>query len=135
MLTGCELVAFAATTDLARGRAFYEGTLGLRVTDANPMAVVLDALGTRLRLTLVDVVATAPYTVLGWEVADIDAQAAGFAEAGVDLLRFEGMDQDELGVWTAPGGARVAWFRDPDDNTLSITQMPPADRPEPGSRS
>jgi len=125
MLGSSDLVAFVATSDLARARAFYGVTLGLAVVEDGPFACVFDANGTALRVTPVSEVAPAPYTVLGWAVTDITATVAALAEAGVVLKRFAGMDQDHRGVWTAPRGARVAWFVDPDGNTLSVTEMPP----------
>ena len=76
-------------------------------------------------MTLVDRIAEAPYTVLGWRVLDIVAIRA-LREAGVVFMRFEGMTQDEFGVWIAPGGSRVAWFADPDGNILSLQQPPAA---------
>jgi predicted enzyme related to lactoylglutathione lyase len=79
---------------------------------------------TRLRVTRVDEVVPAPYTVLGWAVADIEATVGELSERGVEFVRYDGMTQDALGAWSAPSGARVAWFRDPDGNTLSITEMP-----------
>jgi predicted enzyme related to lactoylglutathione lyase len=83
---------------------------------------VLDAHGTMLRVTAVHEVARAGYTVLGWRVADIAVATRELAARGVIFLRYEGMGQDEHGIWTAPGGAQVAWFADPDGNTLSLTQ-------------
>ena len=130
MLDKAKLVAFAATTDLAGARAFYEGILGLAVVDDNPMAVVFDANGTVLRVTLVGELTTPPYTVLGWEVADIGAAIDNLAADGIEFLRFAGMDQDEQGAWTAPGGDLIAWFEDPDGNILSLAQ--PARSPAPG---
>lgn len=114
-----DLIAFVGTADQARSRAFYEGVLGLTVTDESDFATVYDANGTMLRVTTVREVSPRPYTVLGWMVADIEA---ALADLGVELLRYEGIDQDERGVWTAPGGIRVAWFRDPDGNVLSLSQ-------------
>lgn len=124
MLASVPLVAFAAASDLDRAREFYAGTLGLPLVEATPFAVVFDAAGTTLRVTLVDAPAKAPYTVLGWTVPDIAATVLGLAGNGVAFARYDGMEQDDLGVWTAPGGARVAWFTDPDGNTLSVTQPP-----------
>jgi catechol 2,3-dioxygenase-like lactoylglutathione lyase family enzyme len=122
MLDAAELVAFVATTDLDRARGFYAGVLGLRMIEQDGFAVVFDSSGTALRVTLVGELAPAPYTVLGWAVADIGSSAAALADRGVRFTRYDGMDQDEQGVWTAPGGTRVAWFTDPDGNTLSISQ-------------
>ena len=70
--------------------------------------------------------ANAPYTVLGWDVLDIDRTVAELTERGVAFTRYPGMAQDEHGVWTAPSGSRIAWFRDPDGNVLSIAQHPKA---------
>jgi catechol 2,3-dioxygenase-like lactoylglutathione lyase family enzyme len=118
------LVAFVGVTDPARARAFYGETLGLSLIEEQlPFALVFDAHGTMLRVTIVRELAPAPYTVLGWTVPDIVAAAQDLQKAGVKLERYEGMMvQDELGIWTAPGGTRVAWFKDPDGNTLSISQ-------------
>jgi catechol 2,3-dioxygenase-like lactoylglutathione lyase family enzyme len=123
MLESSDLVAFAATTNPARARAFYEHLLGLRVVEQNDFACVLDAHGTMLRITTVPAVATPGYTVLGWRVTDIHATVRGLAGDGVVFTRYDGMDQDQDGVWTTPGGDKVAWFTDPDGNTLSLTQF------------
>ncbi len=123
MLSDSELIAFAATTDLARARSFYGDTLGLRFVTEDDFAVSFDANGTRLRVSKVDQVAVAGYTVLGWVVDDIAASVRALAERGVEFQRFPWMTQDDLGIWTAPGGAKVAWFKDPDGNTLSLTQV------------
>jgi catechol 2,3-dioxygenase-like lactoylglutathione lyase family enzyme len=124
MLADSELVAFAASTDLDRTQGFYEGVLGLHLLHRDGYACLFtaDARGTKLRVTLVDQVANAPYTVLGWEVPEIDATVKRLTMAGVVFQRYEGMDQDELGIWTAPDGGRVAWLKDPDGNTLSVSQ-------------
>ena len=123
MLGDSALIAFVATTDLARARSFYEGVLGLRCTEENPIACVFDAGGTMLRVTAVPELKPAGYTVAGWRVDNIADAVNALAEGGVEFQRFEGMGQDELGVWTTPGGDKVAWFRDPDGNTLSLTQF------------
>ena len=122
MLESSELVAFVAATDLRRALVFYEQKLGLRVLEHDDFACVLDANGTMLRVTAVPEVAQAGYTVLGWRVGDIAASVQDLAARGVTFLRYDGMNQDEDGIWTTPTGARVAWFADPDGNTLSLTQ-------------
>ena len=122
MLESSDLMAFVAATDLRRARAFYEQTLGLPVLEQNDFACVLDAHGTTLRVTAVPEVARAGYTVLGWRVADIAAATRELTTRGVTFLRYAGMSQDEHGIWAAPSGAQVAWFADPDGNTLSLTQ-------------
>jgi catechol 2,3-dioxygenase-like lactoylglutathione lyase family enzyme len=122
MLESSDLVAFVAAADLRRARVFYEQKLGLRVLEHNDFACVLDANGVMLRVTAVPQVAQPGYTVLGWLVGDIAASVRDLAARGVTFLRYDGMDQDEDGIWTAPTGAKVAWFTDPDGNTLSLTQ-------------
>jgi len=124
MLESALPVALVPSTDLGRARAFYEGALGLPVQDLNSFACVFGAGPIRLRVTLVGELAPQPFTVFGWEVAGIHETIAGLARRGVEFVRYESMDQDTAGVWTAPGGAQVAWFRDPDGNVLSLTQLP-----------
>ena len=124
MLGSDQLVAFVGTADLARARAFYGETLGLTLVEDGPYACVFDAHGTPLRVTPVAEVAVAPYTVIGWVVRDIGATVGSLRARGVVFERFDGLDQDDRGVWTAPGGARVAWCKDPDGNMLSVTEMP-----------
>ncbi len=121
---GAQLVAFVGSRDLAAADAFYAGVLGLERTEATVLANSYDAGGTALRVTRVDAVAATPYTVLGWSVPDIGATVADLASAGVVFTRYGGLEQDEAGIWTAPSGARVAWFADPDGNTLSVTEYP-----------
>ena len=123
MLHAAPLVAFAATADPARALAFYRDTLGLPLTADEPFALVFDAHGTMLRVQKVEEVRAAPYTVLGWRVADIRAAVKELARRGVRFERYEGMGQDRSGVWQSPGGARVAWFKDPDGNVQSLTQF------------
>jgi catechol 2,3-dioxygenase-like lactoylglutathione lyase family enzyme len=119
-----KIVAFVATADPKKAMAFYRDTLGLTlVAEQLPFALVFDAHGTMLRVQIVKSVAAAPYTSLGWRVDDIVAAAKVLAEAGVRFERYPGMDQDALGIWSSPSGAKVAWFKDPDGNTLSIGQQ------------
>jgi catechol 2,3-dioxygenase-like lactoylglutathione lyase family enzyme len=122
-LGGAALVGFVATTDLARAEAFYRDVLGLPHLETNPYACVFDSGGTMLRVTLVPERAAAGYTVLGWRVDDIAATMADLAARGVVFNRYDGIAQDESGVWTTPDGAKIAWFADPDGNTLSLSQF------------
>jgi catechol 2,3-dioxygenase-like lactoylglutathione lyase family enzyme len=122
-LQAARLVGFVASSDLERSRAFYVDVLGLRVLEQNPGACVLASGDVMVRVSLVPEVSVAPYTVLGWDVDDIGAALNALAERGIVCARFDGMDQDERGVWTTPGGDRVAWFRDPDGHVLSLTQL------------
>ena len=123
MLQTSEVVAFVGSADLRQARVFYEQVLGLRLIEQNDFACVLDANGTMLRVTAVTGVARAGYTVLGWQVSDIAAMVRGLTAKGVVFLRYDGMDQDDSGIWTTPGGDQVAWFADPDGNVLSLTQF------------
>ncbi len=124
MLAGNDLIAFVATADMAQARAFYEGTLGLPVVEEDPYAFMVDANGTMLRVTVVPDFTAAGHTVCGWRADDIAEAIRALATRGVEFTRYDGMDQDDLGAWTAPTGAKVAWFTDPDGNVLSLTQFP-----------
>ena len=123
MLKHSALIGFVGVSDLGRARQFYEGTLGLPITEESPFALAADANGTMLRLTLVERPAAAPYTVLGWSVTDIASLVDQLTARGVRFTRYEGMEQDERGIWAAPGGAKIAWFLDPDGNNLSLTEF------------
>ncbi|HZP57575.1 MAG TPA: VOC family protein [Dehalococcoidia bacterium] len=122
MLERAKVVAMLATADASRARAFYAGVLGLTLIAEDRFALIFDANGVTLRIAKVREVAAPPYTALGWEVDDIDATVDALAARGVRFERFAGLDQDGRGVWDAPGGGRIAWFRDPDGNLLSLTE-------------
>jgi catechol 2,3-dioxygenase-like lactoylglutathione lyase family enzyme len=119
-----DLVAFVGSRDLAAAEAFYGGTLGLAPIASDSFAAVFDANGTTLRVSRVEEVAPALYTVLGWAVPDIAGAVEALRARGVSFERYEGLEQDEAGVWTAPDGTCVAWFADPDGNLLSLSQSP-----------
>jgi catechol 2,3-dioxygenase-like lactoylglutathione lyase family enzyme len=118
-----KLMAFVATTDAARSLAFYRDVVGLRLVAEEEHAVVFDSGGTMLRVQKAHAVVAPPYTSLGWQVDDIAASIATLVGRGVEFVRFSFFAQDELGVWTAPDGTKVAWFKDPDGHTLSLTQF------------
>jgi catechol 2,3-dioxygenase-like lactoylglutathione lyase family enzyme len=126
MLTTARLVAFAATTDAPRAKAFYHGKLGLRLISDDEFALAFDANGTQLRIQKVPEIAPPPFTVLGWQVADIHATISALSQTGISFERYSFMPQDAVGVWTAPGGTKVAWFKDPDGNLLSLSEPPAA---------
>lgn len=131
MLTTATAVAFLPSTDLDRSRDFFAGTLGLPLLEQTPFACVLRAGATMLRVTLVESLRPQPFTVFGWGVPDLRGTVAALADAGVPVLRYDGLGQDTDGVWTTPGGDEIAWFADPDGNTLSLTRFvgsPSADR-------
>lgn len=119
------IIAFVPVMNVAGARAFYEKTLGLRLlSDELPFALVFDANGIMLRVTPIEFHVPAPFTILGWRVADITAVVRRLLAAGVRMERYP-FEQDELGIWAAPNGVKVAWFKDPDGNTLSLTQFEP----------
>jgi catechol 2,3-dioxygenase-like lactoylglutathione lyase family enzyme len=117
------LCGFAATTDGARSRAFYEGKLGFRVASDDPMALVLDAGGQPIRIQKLRQHTPQSFTVLGWNVRDLAATVLALEAAGIEMLRIEGFQQDPHGIMEFPGGDRVAWFKDPDGNILSAAQL------------
>jgi catechol 2,3-dioxygenase-like lactoylglutathione lyase family enzyme len=123
MLNSAKIMAFVGTTNAERAKVFYEGSLGLSLVGEGPSALVFDSQGIMLRISEVQSLSPAPYTVLGWEVSDIRASIEALALRGVAFERIEGFPQDELGIFTFPDGTRVAWFKDPDGNLLSLTQF------------
>ena len=121
------IVAFAAIVDTERAKSFYRDTLGLRLLmEEPPFALVFDANGIMLRLAMGKELPSNPGTVLGWQVPDIESAVRDLVGAGVRLERYEFLKQDESGIWTSPTGARVAWFKDPDGNVLSVSEHPEA---------
>jgi catechol 2,3-dioxygenase-like lactoylglutathione lyase family enzyme len=112
-----------ATARPAEARAFYADVLGLRLVHEDEFALEFVGGGTTVRVARVEQLQPAGYTVLGWVVPDIQTAVAGLAARGVAFERFPAfMHQDPHGVWSSPSGAQVAWFKDPDGNTLSVTQ-------------
>jgi catechol 2,3-dioxygenase-like lactoylglutathione lyase family enzyme len=129
MLGSAKLGAFVSTRNSEQARVFYVDVLGLRYISDDRFALVLDANGIQVRVSKVQDFSPQPFTVLGWEVADIEKVVADLAEKGVKFEKYGFPGQDARGIWTAPqvdnatGGARVAWFKDPDGNVLSVTQF------------
>jgi catechol 2,3-dioxygenase-like lactoylglutathione lyase family enzyme len=121
MLGSTNIVAFVPTKDPVKARAFYEGVLGLRFVKDDGFALVLDANGIMVRVSKAEFT-PAQFTILGWQVTDIDKNVSELQGKGVHFERFGFFQQDELGIWTAPTGDKVAWFKDPDGNILSVSQ-------------
>ncbi len=123
-LGSAAVVAFLATTNLESARRFYEDVLGLRFVAKEPGAALVFAVGDvdTLRITALPEHAPPPYTVLGWRVDSIGTALSELAENGVVFEFFDMLDQDEAGISTFPNGDRVAWFKDPSGNMLSINQ-------------
>jgi catechol 2,3-dioxygenase-like lactoylglutathione lyase family enzyme len=122
-LASHKLMAFVGTQDPVKAKKFYSGVLGLPLAYEDNFAQAYEVQGVLLRVTKVEKVAVAPYTVLGWQVADIATTGKALLQAGVRFERYPRLEQNELAIWNAPGGAKVAWFKDPDGNTLSIAQL------------
>lgn len=122
-LAAARVVAFAATEKPDEAMTFYRDTLGLSLEYADQFALVFECQGTTLRVAVVPKVISAGYTILGWQVSDIDRTVSDLAGKGVEFSRFPGMEQEPNGVWNSPSGARIAWFKDPDGNTLSLTEL------------
>ena len=122
MLGSTNIVAFVPIKDSGKARAFYEGVLGLRFVKDDGFALVLDANGIMVRAAKMKEVTPAQFTILGWQVSEIEEIVRELAARGVHFEIFGFFKQDELGIWTAPTGDKVAWFKDPDGNILSVSQ-------------
>ena len=125
MLGSSNTVGFVPSIDLKRSRSFYEDILGLRFVKDDGFALIFEAGQRSVRIANVCQVPDfkpLPFTVLGWEVKDVSKIAAGLNERGVKFEKYQWMEQDALGVWSSPTGDKVAWFKDPDGNILSISQ-------------
>ncbi|HEX4784068.1 MAG TPA: VOC family protein [Candidatus Sulfotelmatobacter sp.] len=122
MLGSSNIVAFVPTRDGEKARAFYEGVLGLRFVKDDGFAMVLDANGIMIRVAKMKDFTPAPFTVLGWQVSEIEEVVRALQKRGLLFEVFGFFKQDELGIWTAPTGDKVAWFKDPDGNILSVSQ-------------
>lgn len=119
-----KIIAFVGTQSPAEATAFYRDRLGLELVADEPSAIVFNAGDTMLRVSKVDSFEPTPFTVLGWDVADIRQELDRLVSRGVGFERFDGFGQDDRGIATFPDGTHVAWFRDPDGNMLSLTQFP-----------
>jgi catechol 2,3-dioxygenase-like lactoylglutathione lyase family enzyme len=124
MLSRCDLIGFIPTKNPAQARTFYEQTLGLRFLSDDVFALVMEAKGNMIRIVQVKDFTPFPFTILGWEVCNIEHEVATLAARGISFKRYQWLEQTDAGIWTAPGGAKVAWFQDPDGNVLSLSQHP-----------
>ncbi len=122
MLGSTKIIAFVATTDPVHARAFYEGVLGLKFIKDDGFALVFDANGIMVRIAKTPQFTPVQFTVLGWQVEGVEKIAAELHARGVQFERYGFFQQDTLGIWTSPTGDKVAWFKDPDGNVLSISQ-------------
>jgi catechol 2,3-dioxygenase-like lactoylglutathione lyase family enzyme len=121
MLASSKIVGFVPTKDSAQAREFYEGKLGFEFISDDMFALVVRAGETMIRIAKVQDFTPAPYTVMGWEVSTIEEIVAWLQRRGVSFEKYPWV-QDKSGIWTTPGGDKVAWFKDPDGNVLSLSQ-------------
>jgi len=122
MLASSKLIGFVPTRDSARARAFYEGKLGFQFVGDDMFALVVRAGENMIRIAKAKDFTPAPYTVLGWEVSNIESVVAWLTDRGVVFEKYPFIQDSKLGIWTAPNGDKVAWFKDPDGNVLSVSQ-------------
>jgi predicted enzyme related to lactoylglutathione lyase len=122
MLSQCSLIGFIPSTDADRARNFYVDVLKLKFESEDQFALIVSANGNAIRVVRVKTFTPAPYTILGWEVADIVKEVTTLTEAGVEFARYPYLQQDDLAIWASPSGTRVAWLHDPDGNVLSLSQ-------------
>ena len=123
MLSLAKLMAFVPTKDAKKARRFYEGVLGLRFVSEDQFALVLDANGIMVCVAVVAEFKPQQFTILGWEVSDIRGEVARLQGQGIHFEQYGMKGQDEQGIWPSPSGAKVAWFKDPEGNVLSLTQF------------
>jgi catechol 2,3-dioxygenase-like lactoylglutathione lyase family enzyme len=122
MLSAGKLVGFLPTTDSGRSRKFYEDKLGLKFVSDDQFALVMQAGESTIRIAKVGKLTPAQYTVMGWEVTDIGATVKWLNERGVIFEKYPFVQDQKQGIWTTPNGDKVAWFKDPDGNVLSLSQ-------------
>jgi catechol 2,3-dioxygenase-like lactoylglutathione lyase family enzyme len=124
ILEAAEPVVIICTRDRARATMFYCETLGLKLAHEDNLAAVFNSGGITLRLSTVVDFVPHEHTIVGFRVSDVGATVSALREKGVTFNTYEGFSQDEFGILTLPGGAiRVAWFKDPDGNVLSVTSV------------
>jgi len=122
MLSDKNLKAFVPTTKPNEAKLFYRDVLGLKLLSQDNYALEFDANGTLLRVTIVPSLTPHPFTILGWNVDDITSLIKQLNDKNIFFERYDFLKQDKLGIWTSPNGSKVAWFKDPDGNILSLTE-------------
>ena len=123
MLQKNDIVAFVPTSDGKKAKAFYKDVLGLKFVSDDGFALVFDANGTMIRIARAGQFTPQQFTILGWQVTKIEQVVKKMRAKGVEFLQFPGMGQAPDGIWPSPdGAAKVAWFKDPDGNTLSVSE-------------
>ena len=122
MLASKNMMGFVITKDYDKARAFYEGKLGFEFVSLDQFALVMRAGKSAIRISKLKDFKPPQYTVLGWEVDDIEAMVAWLGKRGITFEKYRFIQDKERGIWTTPDGSKVAWFKDPDGNVLSVSQ-------------
>lgn len=122
MVAASKLIAFIPTQNADSALSFYRDVLGLRFLSDDSFAIVMESNGNTVRLVRLEKFTAASYTILGWQVEDIEKTVKELTAKGLAFQRYSFLEQSEDGIWTSPSGAKVAWFHDPDGNTLSFSQ-------------
>lgn len=122
MLASGRLVGFVPTKDYDKARAFYEGKLGFEFVSLDQFALTVRVGGHKIRISKVQNFTPLQGTILGWEVENIGAVVAWLRDRGVLTEKFPFVQDRDLGIWSTPTGDKVAWFKDPDGNILSVGQ-------------
>jgi len=122
MLEDKKLKAFIPTVNPEKAKNFYSNVLGLKLISEDHYGMEYNSNGALLRITIVNKLTPHPFTILGWEVDNLPFMIVSLLKAGVEFERYNFLEQDDLGIWNAPGGVKVAWFKDPDGNLLSLTE-------------
>jgi catechol 2,3-dioxygenase-like lactoylglutathione lyase family enzyme len=122
MLASGKVIGFVPTKDSAKARSFYEGKLGFQFVSDDMFALVMRAGETMIRIAKVQDFTPPPFTVLGWEVSNIGEVVAWLQQRGVAFEKYPWVEDKVSGIWTAPSGDKIAWFKDADGNVLSVSQ-------------
>jgi catechol 2,3-dioxygenase-like lactoylglutathione lyase family enzyme len=122
MLSAGKLIGFVPTTDSKSSREFYENKLGFKFVSDDQFALVMQAGESMIRIVKGAKFTPAQYTVMGWEVTDIEAMVKWLNDRGVTFEKYPFVQDQKSGIWTTPNGDKVAWFKDPDGNVLSLSQ-------------
>jgi catechol 2,3-dioxygenase-like lactoylglutathione lyase family enzyme len=122
MLNSAKMIGFVLTKDYEEARAFYEGKLGFEFVSQDQYALVMRVGGHQVRIGKVPELTPLRSTVLGWEVAEIEAVVDGLSARGVVFEKYPWVQDKERGIWSTPDGSKVAWFKDPSGNVLSVSQ-------------
>ncbi len=123
MLGDKELKAFVPTVMPDKAKSFYQDILGLKLLSEDNYALEFNANGVLLRIAIVPELKPQGFTVLGWNLPDISSEIKSLNSKGIFCEKYSFLKQDDLGIWTAPGGSKVAWFKDPDGNILSSNRI------------